>query len=398
MTHDDLEKPMGLRTARPARRLLPRFDVVTGIAALAGAVLAFGGVWALVVTDPFGGEPVANAAIERRMPAAPSTAPDTQAAHGGSQAARDGAPPSSRDGVPIVRPGDPMPKAGPVIIQIPGADTAPGASATVAPGVVDKALLEDSRYGPLPRIGADGRRPMDAYARPSPKPVANVARVALVVGGLGVSRDATLEALRVLPPEVSLAFSPYAADIGDLVAKARAGGREALIQAPMEPFDYPANDPGPQTLLTSLPASANLERLRWSLGRTSGYVGVAPLAGARFLENGDALQPMFAELARRGLMFVGSASRNDPASPIAERAALPHAKASIAIDAAPDAVSIDAALARLENEAKAGGVSIGWAGASPLTLKRIEAWRAGLAARGIALVPVSAAVGPQGKS
>ncbi len=29
-----------------------------------------------------------------------------------------------------------------------------------------------------------------------------------------------------------------------------------LLQVPMEPFDYPDNDPGPQTLLTSLDAGA----------------------------------------------------------------------------------------------------------------------------------------------
>ena len=38
-----------------------------------------------------------------------------------------------------------------------------------------------------------------------------------------------------------------------LVAQARARGHEALLQAPMEPFDYPQNNPGPHTLLTGAP-------------------------------------------------------------------------------------------------------------------------------------------------
>lgn len=395
MTHDDLEKPMGRKAALAARFARPRLDAVSAIAGVAGLILLAGVIWAVVVTDPFGGEPVATAAIERQLPARPV---ETAARNDGVQVAHDAAPPS-RNGVPIVRPGDPMPKAGPVIISIPdAAGVASVAAPGAAPGAVDKALLEDSRYGALPRIAADGRRPLDIYARPAAKPAEGVARVALVVGGLGVSRDATMEALRVLPPEVSMAFSPYASDISDLVAKAREGGRETLIQAPMEPFDYPSNDPGPQTLLLNLPPSANLERLRWVLGRASGYVGVAPLAGARFIETGDAVQPIFAELARRGLMFVGSAGRSDPSGPAAERASLPYAKATVAVDASPDAYSIDAALARLENEARSGGVSVGWASASPTTLKRIETWRAGLAARGVTLVPVTAALGSQGKS
>ncbi|GLK54234.1 polysaccharide deacetylase 2 family uncharacterized protein YibQ [Methylopila capsulata] len=396
MTHDDLEKPVEGRLAKTraaAARRRPRVDPALVVAVAAVAVLAFGGVWAMVVTDPLGGQPVMTAAIERRGAPAPeaAAAPETHAEAKPEAAARDG--------VPIVRPGDPMPKSGPVIIRVPGAEDARPArgGAPAAPGEIDKALLEDSRYGGLPRVAADGRRPLDAYARGAE--TATGARVALVVGGLGVGREATLQALAALPAEVSVAFSPYGSDVADLVAKARGGGREVLLQAPMEPFDYPANDPGPQTLLTNLPASANLERLRWSLGRAEGYVGLAPLAGARFLETEPALQPIFVELARRGLMFIGGApNRADKASPIASQAGLPFARPAVVVDAASDAEGVDVALARLEREARSGTVAVGWATLSPLLLKRVDIWRAGLAERGVALVPVSAAGGAQTRS
>src|SRR5690242_18067767 len=58
-----------------------------------------------------------------------------------------------------------------------------------APGgqlTADPALVEDSPFGPLPVIAADGRSPMTAYARPfeakDKRP-----RIAIVVGGLNVS-------------------------------------------------------------------------------------------------------------------------------------------------------------------------------------------------------------------
>ena len=55
----------------------------------------------------------------------------------------------------------------------------------------------------------------------------------------------------------------------------------------MEPFEYPDNDPGPQTLLTSLTAEQNTDRLHWLMSRFQGYVGlisymVQPLNGARY--------------------------------------------------------------------------------------------------------------------
>jgi polysaccharide deacetylase 2 family uncharacterized protein YibQ len=390
VTQDDLEKPMRGRNGPPARRRAPRLGGVALLALASCGALGVVAAWALFVTDPLGGEPVATAAIERRMAARPLAEAAPQAK------AQDDAP-KSRDGVPIVRPGDPMPKSGPVIIRVPGADAAPAARAAGPKGSagVETAMLEDTRQGALPRIAADGRRPLDVYARPVD---AKGPRVALVVAGLGIGSEATARALAALPEDVTLAFSPYGTDVATFVAQARKDGHEVLIQTPMEPFAYPTDDPGPQTLLTGLPPAANLERLRWALGRASGYVGVAPLSGAKFLQSEDALAPVFTELSRRGLMFLGQAASESRFGAVAERSALPHASAGAPIDATPDAAAIDAALADLERGAKASGAVVGWAGSSPLTLKRIEVWREGLKARGVTLVPVTAALKPQGPS
>lgn len=393
MTEDELRKP--LKARKPARfpTLRPKVEGMTLLALGVGGALAITALWAVFAHDPLGGEPVATASIERRAPAAPRAAEPTVARE---QAAVDDHRTASRDGVPIVRAGDPMPKTGPVIIRVPGADDGSSSARASGPtGEVQTAMLEESRYGQLPRIAPDGRRPVDVYGRgvSSDGP-----KIALVVAGLGVGREATIAAVNSLPGEVTLAFSPYGSDVDELIGKARKDGHEILIQAPMEPFAYPSNDPGPQTLLASLPAAANLERLRWTLARAKGYVGVAPLAGGAFLQADDALQPVFAELSRRGLMFLGQTDRDSRFGAVADAAGLLNARAGAPIDATPDAAAIDGALADLERQAKETGVAVGWAGASPLTLKRVEAWRAGLAARGMTLAPLTAVLKPQGKS
>ena len=119
-----------------------------------------------------------------------------------------------------------------------------------------------------------------AYDRrmPSPNPVTPIpgkpdaVRVALIIEGLGVSAKDTAEAIARLPGAVTLAFVPYGSDAA-LAGRARAAGHEILLQVPMEPFDYPDNDPGPETLLTSLAAQQNVDRLHWLMGRFQGYVG-----------------------------------------------------------------------------------------------------------------------------
>ena len=102
-------------------------------------------------------------------------------------------------------------------------------------------------------------------------------RIALIVGGLGVSTSATADAIAKLPGAVTLGFVPYGNEAAVLVSRARDGGHEVLLQVPMEPFQYPDNDPGPQTLLTSLTPQQNIDRLYWLIdvykrqvpGRTS---------------------------------------------------------------------------------------------------------------------------------
>ena len=88
---------------------------------------------------------------------------------------------------------------------------------------VEQRLLEDSRHGAIPRIAPDGARPADVYARAvQPLPNRrNAPRIAIVVGGLGISANATRRRSSKLPGPVTLAFAPYGADL-ERAATARA--------------------------------------------------------------------------------------------------------------------------------------------------------------------------------
>ena len=62
------------------------------------------------------------------------------------------------------------------------------------------------------------------------------------------------------------------------------------------------------------------------------------------------------------------------------------------IDATPTPEAIEAALARLEMLARRQDGAVGVATALPVSVEHIAHWAAGLEARGIALVPVSALI------
>src|SRR5258705_11660580 len=117
----------------------------------------------------------------------------------------------------------------------------------------------------------------------------------------------------------------------------------------MEPFDYPDNDPGPQTLLTSLDAGQNVDRLQWLMSRFQGYVGIVNAMGARFTAAEQALAPVLREASKRGLIYIDDGSAVPSlASQIAGATNLAFTKADVVLDTVPAAVDVDRALGRLE--------------------------------------------------
>ena len=254
--------------------------------------------------------------------------------------------------------------------------------------IADPALIENSPQGPLPRIADDGRSPMAAYAAPA---LSGKFRIAIVVSGLGLSAKATGAALAGLPPAVTLAFAPYASDVQRWVSEARQQGHEAVLEVPMEPFDFPDSDPGPHTLRSGVERDANGERLSWILSRVTGYAGVTNLLGQRFMADGDALSPTMTQLARRGLYFYDNgAVAQSAAADVAGRLSAPFIRANETLDGIQTALEIDKHLSDLENAARAHGSAVGSAFLYPISIERIALWSKGLEKRGFVLVPVSA--------
>jgi uncharacterized protein len=255
--------------------------------------------------------------------------------------------------------------------------------------LADPALVQNVAIGPLPRIADDGRKPMTAFAAPAAE-AGKKFRIAIVVNGLGMSALATKAALDALPSAVTLGFEPYAGDVSQWVASARARGHEVLLQLPMEPFDFPESDPGPHTLRAGQDQDANVQRLNWALSRFTGYAGVTNLLGQRLLTDADALSLILTSLNRRGLYFFDNGAAAQSVLPtVASQLGMPAAQSGAAVDTIQTAVEIDRRLSELETQARANGSAVGSAFLYPVTLTRIAQWTRGLESRGFVLVPVS---------
>jgi len=271
------------------------------------------------------------------------------------------------------------------------ASAAPTRTGPASPDTALTIARADDPTSFLPRIAADGRRPMSYYAAPAKIP-AGAKTVALLVDGMGLSQSESLAAIAQLPAAVSFAFSPYAADVAPLLDAARAAGHEYLISIPLEPANYPLADEGSHALLTGSEPGANFINLEWTLSRIQGYVGATSaldgMRGEAYLRAGDLSTSLQDQLNQRGLLFVDA--RPGSAAP----ESVPGRGVDLVIDDPPDAASIDAKLAALITQAQARGSALGLAGPlRPVTLAHLKSWIALLPARGITLVPVSALVG-----
>lgn len=380
---DHLTKPLG--QDRPAKRSFAR--VATAGWALVGAcavAIVTVVVGAALYGDPNGGRPFARTDIAATPPAPePATAQRESAPETGR---RDASRLEQESGVHVVR-GNGTSAPTSIVVEVPQGTRGLAASP-------DPRLAEGSRFGILPRIGADGARAIDVYARaadnlPDGRPA--LGRIAIVVGGLGLSRNATDEAIAKLPPAISLAFAPYGAELERDADRARQAGHETLVQIPMEPFDYPDSDPGPRTLTVTAKPAENTENLRWAMGRFTGYVAIMNYMGGKLTADDKVLAPILREADQRGLGFLddGSSSRSRVPAVAGDTR---FGRGDLVIDGTPRADLIDQALKQLETRATSGRLAIGTASALPIVIDRIALWSKSLEARGILLVPISAAM------
>ncbi len=385
---DELDEPLGLDSgaaaALPVRRKRPTKGAAIGATLLAIVV----GVLTLPRPDlSLNGEPFAVAKVEVAPAPRKPDAPDVTASIRQTPAptAAPAAQAEAPSEVKVTRGSGGPPK--PLII-----DVAQALGVKLAPAP-DPRLIEKSSYGLLPRIGADGARPIDVYARAAisaPGPAAGGPRIAFVVGGLGLAAEGVGSAITELPGAITLAFAPTQTAVEEQAAQARAAGHETVLEAQIKESSDATGDLGPHVLRTSASDAENLDALRWQMGRFTGYVAVTNDSGGKFTADQQNMAPILKEIAARGVGYLDGPSARGGALDGAATLAMPSARDDVVIDANAAPEAIDAALARLVALARQHGSAIGVASATPISVEHLARWANGLDAKGVALVPLSA--------
>lgn len=255
--------------------------------------------------------------------------------------------------------------------------------------IPDPDIIEDTQYGRLPVYGQDGKRAVDIYARPWSG--ARGVRIAIVVGGLGLSQTGTNYAIKTLPDDITLAFASNGNSLQRWMQAARQAGHEILLQVPFEPFDYPNNNPGRGTLVVDTEPQDNLNSLHDAMGRITNYTGIGNFMGGRFLSDPEALEPIMRDIAKRGVMFFddGTSARSLTET-FSKTFGIPFAASDMVVDSKLETGDILKKLDDLERIARRNGQAVGVASAFTQSVDAIAAWSNEAKARGIEIVGISA--------
>jgi uncharacterized protein len=410
MGRDEFRQPLK-RRGLFARLWAKRPSLIVTTYALTAAAIVTAGAWAVRTPHPFAGEPVIISQI-----------PPAEEVFTGSTSEAELATPNTTN---IARSGEEPAEAAPEEPQFatdePPDETPPTKGKARRPMAVVEQPVEQDVYrqdaaivvsprralttapvaantetnpaGALPRISSNGKKPSSVYARPTSLNVihSDAPKIAIILGGMGLNTQLTSRAIAELPADVTLAFAPYGENLQRQVNKARKEGHEVFLQVPFEPVGFPANNPGPKTLLAEAGSGENIDALYWHMSRFAGYVGVVNYQGGRFLANPDALKPVLREVRKRGLLFIEDGSLPLTATQAAAKEiSADFRKAQTVIDSDPDPKAIIAALELLEKEAQANGIAIGSGSGLAVTIDTLRDWIKEAADRGVTIIPVSA--------
>lgn len=223
------------------------------------------------------------------------------------------------------------------------------------------------------------------------KPLANGVRpkIAIVIDDMGVNVRGSANILS-LPAPLTLAFLPYGSATKRQAAQGLANGHELIVHMPMEPEGLAQNNPGPNALLVANGEAKNLKNVAANLAGFDGYVGVNNHMGSRFTANAKAMQPVLAELKKRGLFFLDSRTIGaSVGGRMAQQMGLPFAVRDVFLDNVDNKQAVLAQLRQVEAIAAKRGYAVAIGHPHDGTYAALKAWLPTVADKNMQLVKLS---------
>lgn len=214
-------------------------------------------------------------------------------------------------------------------------------------------------------------------------------QVAIIVDDVGASLKAVRELLSL---DIALTFSilpglENTKRAADLIAKHH---REIMLHMPMEPMDFPRNNPGKEALFVAMGHDEISRRTGLLLNALPGLVGVNNHMGSRFTQDRRRIGLVLEEIKKKNLYFVDSVtSGKTVAYEEAVKRGVPAMKRDLFLDHVNEPQAVAQQIDRLIRTVKKDGRALAICHPRENTIGELKKALQRFRAEGIEVVPVS---------
>lgn len=222
---------------------------------------------------------------------------------------------------------------------------------------------------------------------PRPQPPANArGKLAILLDDAGQNDDLVALA-SALPAEVGVAVLPFLPKSAETATALYKAGHEVWLHLPMEPQNYPKDDPGPGAILVSMTTEELRTTVHTALNNIPHAVGVNNHMGSKATADLKTMTWIMQELSIRNMAFIDSRTTIRTVAEEAARAqGVPTNRRHVFLDNERSASAIRKQLAEAVYRSRMEGEIIAIGHLDPVTVEVLTADLPGLASRGADLV------------
>ena len=230
-----------------------------------------------------------------------------------------------------------------------------------------------------------------ATPKPAPKPDAR-GKLALLLDDAGQNAD-LLDAAVSLDSRVAVAVLPFLPESSRVASEMHRAGHEVWLHLPMEPEDYPANDPGPGAIFVDMSDDELRSAVHAALNSVPHVVGVNNHMGSRATTNFRTMSWVMQELKARNMAFIDSrTTRNTVAEEAARALSVPTNRRHVFLDNERSHDAVRKQLAEAIERCRIQGEAIAIGHLDAVTVEVLQQELPTLAERGADLVRPSGLV------
>ncbi len=246
-------------------------------------------------------------------------------------------------------------------------------------------------------VGGQAPPPVPVPSKPAQRqaraPVVHThsGEIVLILDDVGFDHQPIEQAMKI-DPNVNFSILPNGAEAQAFAERLHENGFELLCHLPMEPIDYPRQQPGRNAILTSMSDAEIAEKTRLNVESVPHARGVNNHMGSRATLDSRVMRDVLTALPK-DLYFIDSrTSDHSIAGRMARDMNIPTASRNVFLDDIQSESAVKKQVALLSAIAQQKGLAIGIGHPHPVTIRVLNEMAPELRAKGLRFVRASDAV------